>query len=152
MINRIQNKVYFIFLSILIILFDQLTKYIITNNYKNLLNKDFLLFKIDFVKNYGAAFNIFNGSRIFLSTISIIFSIILSYLILRKNSLSNLEYFSYSFVLGGTIGNGIDRIINGFVIDFINLNIIEFPVFNIADISINIGFILLLYSIFKISR
>ncbi len=152
MINRIQNKVYFIFLSILIILFDQLTKNIITNNYKNLLNKDFLLFKIDFVKNYGAAFNIFNGSRIFLSTISIIFSIILSYLILRKNSLSNLEYYSYSFVLGGTIGNGIDRIINGFVIDFINLNIIEFPVFNIADISINIGFILLLYSIFKISR
>ena len=105
MINRIQNKVYFIFLSILIILFDQLTKYIITNNYKNLLNKDFLLFKIDFVKNYGAAFNIFNGSRIFLSTISIIFSIILSYLILRKNSLSNLEYFSYSFVLVLSIGN-----------------------------------------------
>ena len=45
-----------------------------------------------------------------------------------------------------------DRILNGYVIDFINLNFINFPVFNIADISINIGFILILYSIFKNKR
>ena len=121
-------------------------------NYEKFLNKDFLLFRLDFVKNYGAAFNIFSGNRIFLSCISIIFSILLTYLILRKNSLNSIDLYSYSFILGGTIGNGIDRILRGFVIDFINLNIINFPVFNIADISINIGFIFLLYSIFKNKR
>ena len=152
MINNIKTKLYFLSLSIIIILIDQFTKYIIFYNYKIFVNNDYLLFKIDFVKNYGAAFNIFSGSRIFLSLISIIFSVLLIYLILRKNTLNTSDLISYSFILGGTIGNGIDRVLRGFVIDFINLNIINFPVFNIADISINIGFIFLLYSIFKNNR
>ena len=152
MINKIQTKLYFLSLSIFIILIDQFTKYLMFNNYKIFINKDFLLFRLDFVKNYGAAFNIFSGSRILLSFISIIFSILLIYLILSKNTLKSLDLYSYSFILGGTIGNGMDRILKGFVIDFINLNIINFPVFNIADLSINIGFIFLLYSIFKNNR
>ena len=149
MINKIQTKLYFLSLSIFIVLIDQFTKYLMSNNNKLFINKDFLLFKLDFVKNYGAAFNILSGSRIFLSSISIIFSILLFYLIFRKNTLNSFDLYAYSFILGGTIGNGIDRIFKGFVIDFINLNIINFPVFNIADISINIGFIFLLYGILK---
>ena len=149
MINKIQTKLYFCSLSIFIILIDQFTKYLMFNNNKTLINKDFILFRLDFVKNYGAAFNIFNGNRLFLSLISIIFSILLIYLILRKNTLNHFDMYAYSFILGGTIGNGIDRILKGFVIDFINLNFINFPVFNIADLSINIGFIFLLYRIFK---
>ena len=152
MINKIQTKLYFLSLSIFIVLIDQFTKYLMFYNYKFLVNKDFILFRLDFVKNYGAAFNIFSGSRIFLSLISIIFSILLIYLIFRKNTLNSLDLYSYSFILGGTIGNGIDRIYKGFVVDFINLNFINFPVFNIADISINIGFIFLLYNIFKNNR
>ena len=149
MINKIQTKLYFLSLSIFIVFIDQYTKYLMLNNFKLFINKDFLLFRLDFVKNYGAAFNIFSGSRILLSFISIIFSILLIYLILRKNTLNSIELYSYSFILGGTIGNGIDRILKGFVIDFINLNIINFPVFNIADISINVGFIILLFRIIK---
>lgn len=152
MINKIQTKIYFLSLSIFIVLIDQFTKYLMFHNKKLFINKDFLLFKLDFVKNYGAAFNIFSGSRIFLSLISILFSIILIYLIFRKNTLNSFDLYSYSFILGGTFGNGIDRIYRGFVVDFINLNIINFPVFNIADISINIGFIFLLYNIFKNNR
>ena len=152
MINKIQTKIYFLFLSIFIILIDQFTKYFMFYNYKIFINKDFLLFRLDFVKNYGAAFNIFSGSRIFLSLISIVFSILLIFLIFIKNNIQTIDLYAYSFILGGTVGNGIDRILKGFVIDFINLNIINFPVFNIADISINIGFICLLYSIFKNKR
>ena len=149
MINKIQKKIYFLSLSSFIIIIDQFTKYLMIYNHEIFINKDFLIFRLDFVKNYGAAFNIFSGSRIFLSCISIIFSILLIYLILSKNTFNQFDLFSYSFILGGTIGNGIDRILKGFVIDFINLNIINFPVFNIADISINVGFIFLLYRIFK---
>ncbi len=152
MINKIQTKLYFLSLSFFIVLIDQFTKYLMFYNKKSFFNKDFLLFKLDFVKNYGAAFNIFSGNRIFLSLISIFFSILIIYLIFRKNTLNIIDLYSYSLILGGTIGNGIDRIYKGFVIDFINLNIINFPVFNIADISINIGFILLLYNIFKNNR
>jgi len=152
MIYKIQTKVYFFSLSIFIVLIDQFTKYLMFYNKKLFINKDFLLFKLDFVKNYGAAFNLFSGSRVFLSLISIFFSVLLIYLIFRKNTLNLFDLYSYSFILGGTIGNGIDRIYKGFVIDFINLNIINFPVFNIADISINIGFIFLLYNIFKNNR
>ena len=152
MINKIQTKIYFLSLSIFIVLIDQFTKYLMFYNKKLFINKDFLLFKLDLVKNYGAAFNILSGSRIFLSLISILFSILLIYLIFRKNTLNTFDLYSYSFILGGTIGNGIDRIYKGFVVDFINLNIINFPVFNIADISINIGFIFLLYNIFKNNR
>ena len=147
-----QNKIYFIFLSVLILFIDQLTKSLIIDMKESVQSYKLILFNLDYVKNYGAAFNIFSGSRIFLSLISIFFSILLIYLILRKNNLNSFDLFSYSFILGGTVGNGIDRIYHGFVVDFINLNIINFPVFNIADISINIGFIFLLYNIFKNNR
>ena len=92
MINKIETKIYFLSLSIFIVLIDQFTKYLMFYN-KKFINKDFLLFKLDFVKNYGAAFNIFSGSRIFLSLTSIIFSILLIYLILRKNNLNVLDFF-----------------------------------------------------------
>ena len=134
MINKLQTKLYFLTLSIFIVLVDQFTKNLISSNSQIYINKNLLLFKLDFVKNYGAAFNILSGYRIFLSIISIIFSAALLYLILRKHSHKILTYYSYSLILGGTIGNGIDRIVNGYVIDFINLNLINFPVFNIADV------------------
>ena len=149
MINKIQTKLYFLSFSFFIILLDQLTKNFVFISYEKYMNKDFILIRLDLIKNYGAAFNIFSGNRIFLSSVSIIFSILLIYIILSKNTLNIFDLFSYSFILGGTIGNGLDRILKGFVIDFINLNYINFPVFNIADISINIGFIFLLYIIFK---
>ena len=146
-----KKRLFFILLSTLIFSLDQCTKYLISFNYETNIKKNLILFSFDFVKNHGAAFNIFNGSRIFLSIVSFVISIILIYLILRKNKniTSNLELYSYSFILGGTAGNGIDRIFKGYVVDFINLNFIDFPVFNIADVSINIGFILILYSLFK---
>ena len=152
MINKIKNKLYFFFFSVFIIAVDQFTKYFIFYNFKLFENKDLFLFRLDFVKNYGAAFNLFSGSRTFLSLISILFSIILIYIILRINSSNIVELYAYSLILGGSVGNGIDRIFNGFVIDFINLNFINFPVFNIADISINIGFIIILFRIFKNNR
>ena len=79
MINKIQTKLYFLSLSILIVLIDQFTKYLMFYNKKLLINKDFLLFKLEFVKNYGAAFNLFSGSRIFLSLNLVITSSCLSH-------------------------------------------------------------------------
>lgn len=73
MLNINKNRFYYILLSILIILFDQFTKHIIDINQTSYINKDLLFFSIDYVKNYGAAFNILDGNRIFLSTLRPIF-------------------------------------------------------------------------------
>ncbi len=143
------NKYYFLSISLLFFSLDQLTKYLININYKNLLNKDFFLFSITKVKNFGAAFNILSGNRVFLSIISIAISIALIYMILEKNNTRNIDLYCYSFILGGSLGNGIDRIFRGYVLDFIDLNFINFPVFNLADITINIGFIIIIYSVVK---
>jgi len=152
MYNNIYNRFNFFLLSTIVFLIDQVTKNYISINNKSLLNKDLLLFSIDYIKNSGAAFNIFSGSRIFLSLLSIIVTIFIIYYILNNTNLSNASLLGYSFILGGTIGNGFDRITKGYVIDFINLNFINFPVFNIADISINIGVILILFGFIKYKR
>ena len=150
--NIIYYRFFFILISTFILLIDQLTKLIISINNKSLLNKDFIFFHLDYVKNFGAAFNLFSGSRIFLSLVSIIISILLIYFILFKKIISNIDLLSYSFILGGTLGNGVDRVIKGYVIDFINLNFIDFPVFNISDIAINIGLLFTIYSFLKFNK
>ena len=144
----LNNKIrYFILISFFCII-DQLSKIYIHINYHKLLNKDLLVFTIEFVRNYGAAFNILSGSRILLSFISIISTIILSYFIfIRENKFINK--YGLSFILAGSIGNGIDRIFNGYVIDFLKIKFIDFPVFNIADIVINIGVCILIISYFR---
>tara|TARA_B100001996_G_scaffold336373_1_gene287593 strand:+ start:1677 stop:2144 length:468 start_codon:yes stop_codon:yes gene_type:complete len=152
MINIKQNRLYFIILSLLICLLDQISKYFISIDYKSIVNTDLIFFTIDYVKNFGAAFNIFSGSRTLLSTVSILFSFLLIYFILKNNINKTIDLLSYSFILGGALGNGIDRIFKGYVVDFINLNFINFPIFNIADIAINIGFFLILYNLFKLRK
>ena len=145
----IKGRTYFIVLSLFIFSIDQLCKYLISIYKDFFIKKDFILFTFDYVKNFGAAFNMFSGSRILLSIVSSLVSFFLFYLILSQKNTSKLDLYSYSFFLGGSLGNGIDRILNGYVVDFINLNFVNFAIFNIADIAINIGFILIIYSLFK---
>ena len=147
LLNR-ENKINVILISFIITL-DQISKYIITLNYDYFLNKNIFIFSIDFARNYGAAFNIFEGNRVFLSSISIISSLILIYFIFFKGRLKSSDRYGLSLILEGSLGNGIDRIIKGYVIDFINLKLFDFPIFNIADIAINIGCIILIFNHFK---
>ena len=143
-----KNKINYLLIITIFCLLDQITKYYINFNIDRLFNKDLFIFTIDFVRNDGAAFNIFSGSRVFLSFISIISSIILSYFIfISENKLINK--YGLAFILAGSLGNGIDRILNGYVIDFIKIKFIDFPVFNIADIVINIGVLILIISYFR---
>ena len=146
------NKPYkkFVLILFIIISLDQFSKLIINNNY--LLNRDFIIFSFKYIRNYGAAFSILSGNRVFLSLISISSSIILIYFIFFKENINLLNKYGLSFVLAGSLGNGIDRIIKGYVIDFINIEIFDFPIFNIADISINIGCFILIFNYFKYKK
>ena len=148
------NKEYKINLILVSIVFtlDQISKYIISLNPEYFLNKNIFIFSVNYIRNYGAAFNIFEGNRVFLSLISILSSLILIYFIFVKEKLNPLDRYGLSLILAGSMGNGIDRIIKGYVIDFINLNLFDFPIFNIADIAINIGCIILIFNYFKLKK
>ena len=150
LLNR-ENKINLIIVSFILTL-DQVSKYIITLNYGYFLNKNIFIFSINYVRNYGAAFNIFEGNRIFLSSISILSSLILIYFIFIKERLNPLDRYGLSLILAGSLGNGIDRIIKGYVVDFINFNPFDFPIFNIADIAINIGCFILIFNYFKYKK
>ena len=144
----LKSKINYFIIIFLISLLDKVSKIYIEFNINKLINKDLFIITIEFVKNNGAAFNIFSGNRIFLSFISIISSIILSYFIFVVDNNIYSKY-GLSFILGGSIGNGIDRIKNGYVIDFINFKFIDFPIFNIADIAINIGVLILIINFLR---
>ena len=145
------NKInYFLIISFFSII-DQLSKIYVNSNFYKFLNKDLIIFSLELVRNYGASFNILSGNRLLLSFISIISTIILFYLIFISENRS-INKYGFSFILAGSIGNGIDRILKGYVIDFIKIKYINFPVFNIADIVINIGVIILIISYFRDKR
>tara|TARA_Y100001968_G_C19052744_1_gene569937 strand:+ start:230 stop:634 length:405 start_codon:yes stop_codon:yes gene_type:complete len=107
------------------------------------------LLSITLVKNKGAAFSLFSDSILILTIISISTSLLLILFIFKYPTKSYWNATGLAFLLGGTIGNGLDRIFKGYVIDFINLLPINFPIFNIADISINIAILYFIIDIIK---
>lgn len=95
------------------------------------------------IRNNGAAWSILQGKMLFFLIITIIAIIILIYLYFKKNS-SLLYHFSIALIFAGAIGNFIDRLSMGYVVDMFQLTFINFPIFNIADISLTIGVILII--------
>lgn len=112
------------------------------------------LFHFTLAHNTGAAFGIFSGAASALAIGSINLSILLIALpfalVMRRAHnvvryrISILMLFSIAIVVAGGIGNGIDRFIAGYVVDFICLDFISFPIFNIADIGVVCGIIILI--------
>tara|TARA_Y100000996_G_scaffold13135_1_gene10270 strand:- start:1296 stop:1766 length:471 start_codon:yes stop_codon:yes gene_type:complete len=130
---------------------DLLTKNYALNNLiinHSLSINNFLNFTLAF--NYGAAFSFLSDAggwqRWFFMIFSFIVIIIISYMMVYDD---NSPYIAFSFVIGGALGNLNDRIIYGYVIDFIEVyyNTFYWPIFNIADVAISIGVILLLHNI-----
>ena len=135
---------------------DQLTKFWITQNFELRdppetwpIIRD--VFHFTYVTNPGAAFSLFRHNS-FLPWLSLIVCIGLIGLGLFGPRLTRWEQAGYGFLLGGAAGNGIDRIFMGEVIDFLDFRLINFPVFNIADVSINIGLACLLIATWKSGR
>ena len=146
-------------ISILIILvcvgIDQLTKLLAINNLRDLadeipvINKVFGLY---YVENKGISFSMLSSKMALIIIITSIIMLILIYVMIRTPKTKYFMPFSIvlSVIIGGAAGNMIDRIFRGFVIDFIMLDFINFPIFNVADIFVCVGlFILVILIIFK---
>lgn len=102
-----------------------------------------------FVKNTGAAFSILSGKVSLLSAISILFCIGVVVYMIWKRPKSPLLCTALTLIFSGALGNAIDRLAYGYVVDFIRLSFINFPVFNIADIAITVGAgLIVVYEVF----
>lgn len=142
------NKLKIIINSIILLIIDIVIKLIISNNL--MLNQSIKVinnfFYITYVKNTGVAWSILSGKINLIIVITLIIISVLAIYIFNKKSYSVLEIISYSMILSGSIGNLIDRIIYGYVIDYLDFNILgyNYPIFNFADMCIVIGIILIL--------
>lgn len=137
-----------IILSIILFIIDQISKILVVKlidiNHSIEVIKNF--FYLTYTHNTGAAFSILTGQRIFLILIAVAILIILFNHIRKNKVKEKLEILSFSLIIGGSLGNLIDRVVRGYVVDFIDIKIFgyNFPVFNIADTFIVIGVFLLL--------
>lgn len=137
--------------SLAILAADQIVKYLVSVNIGvgetafSVLN----IFDVTYVQNQGAAFSVLSGRTVVLSVISVVFCIAVAVFWIKKKPSNPLLCTSLSLLFAGALGNGIDRIFRGYVVDYINLTFINFPVFNIADIGVTVGAALfILYIIF----
>ena len=106
------------------------------------------VFHFTYVQNTGAAFSIFTDGVHWLRWLSLLVSIALMALAWFGDRLSLWEQLGYGFILSGAMGNGVDRFLFGYVVDFLDFRLINFPVFNIADICINLGITCLILNLF----
>lgn len=139
--------------SLIFIFLDQIIKIIISN--KMVLNQSIVLikkfFSIILVHNTGAAFSILTGSRLLLIFIGLIAIFLLCVYILKQKEIDDFDIYTYSLLLGGIVGNLIDRIVYGYVIDYLSFSFgnYNFPVFNFADICIVISVVLILFRMIR---
>lgn len=143
--------VYYILAGILVVI-DQITKWIVVKNmelYEQItIVKDF--FYLTSHRNKGAAWGILEGKMIFFYIVTTIVVIGVIFYMQKYAKESKLLAVSLSFILGGAIGNFIDRIFRGEVVDFLDFIIFnyDYPIFNVADSSLVVGVILVLIGTF----
>jgi signal peptidase II len=151
------KKKYYVGISLLIafliIVIDQVTKWIIASSMKigdsyevipNFLN-------ITSHRNNGAAWGILSGKMFFFYIITVIILIVLVLFFIKEAQYNLFMQLAISLLFAGALGNFIDRLLNGEVVDFIDTNIFgyDFPIFNVADSSLTIGVMLVIIALLK---
>lgn len=138
-----------VIISVIVLLIDQLLKSFIQiyDIHVSLINN---FFSINYHQNIGAAWSILEGKQILLIIISLVM-LVLVYNMSFSYSENKVNNFSFGLLIGGILGNLVDRVLFGYVRDFIDVIIFkyDFPVFNIADAAIVIGVIIIIITTFK---
>jgi signal peptidase II len=143
-------------LSALVIVLDQLTKWLMSS-WLDLYETVAIIpyFNLTLAHNYGAAFSFLASAggwqRWFFTILAIVVSVALTIWMKRLKAHARLEAISLALILGGAIGNVIDRVVHGYVIDFLDVYVgsYHWPAFNIADSAICVGAVLLVFDSFR---
>lgn len=110
------------------------------------------IFNLTYCENRGAAFSFLSGRQTLLIAITIVALIAITVFVLRSKSKSKLLFTAYTLIISGGIGNLIDRVSQGYVIDYIEFRMFHFAIFNFADICVVIGGILMVLYVFISER
>ncbi|ACC79626.1 MULTISPECIES: signal peptidase II [Nostoc] len=147
---RLKNRLFWIAAFIAFFL-DQITKYWVVQTFSLGQTLPLLtgIFHFTYVTNTGAAFSLLSGKVEWLRWLSLGVSLVLIALALFGPTLNLWDQLGYGLILGGAMGNGIDRFVLGHVVDFLDFRLISFPVFNVADSFISIGIVFLLIASFQ---
>lgn len=136
---------------ILFILLMQIVNIIVINNLteSKVLIDGFL--SLTYYENTGGAFGVGQGDTIGFALISIIvIAIIIRFMVLQKDRIDKKTMIALELIIAGGVSNLIDRLFRGFVVDYIDINkLMSFPIFNLADLCISIGWIILVISIIR---
>lgn len=141
-----------VLIIIITIFADQISKYAAFTTLKDsdplvIINN---FFQLSYVKNYGAAWGILQNQRFLFVVLTILVLLIIGAYARKNKSLTRMTRVSLALIAGGALGNLIDRIKMGYVIDFLDINfgsLYDFPVFNFADSFIVVGTFLMMYLI-----
>lgn len=140
----------YICLMVAVVLSDQLLKFYIQQNVPLNVSYEVIpdVLSIGYVRNFGAAWSMWLGQRWLLSIISLVALVIFGYYFKKLHH--NWGYgLGFSLLIGGTLGNLLDRLFSGYVVDMFELDLIDFPVFNIADCALTLGVIVILITMLK---
>jgi len=142
-----KSEIFVVIGLIFFIILDQLSKVVFA--------KDIMLIegvlKFSNVQNTGGAFGIFSTNIIIVILLNVfVIAMMVRFIMLRKEYMRKLIYIALVFMIAGGISNLIDRIFRGYVVDFIDFTqIVNFPVFNFADIVLVVGWIMLIIGVLK---
>ena len=134
--------VYFL-ISALLVGLDQWSKYLTVQNISLGETKEFIpgFLSLTHLRNTGAAWSLLEGKMIFFYVITVIVSVVIIYLLIKNYKKSIWYSVGLSFGLAGAIGNFIDRVRLGYVVDMLQTDFMNFPIFNVADSTLVVGVI-----------
>lgn len=145
-----------LWLSALVIVIDQITKRIVDTTMQLYQSIELIpYFQLTYMRNQGAAFSFLSGAggwqRWFFIGLAVIASVFICFWLKKLNRSQRWEAIAWSLVLGGALGNLIDRILYGYVIDFLDVYVGDWhwPAFNVADSAITVGVVMLVLDSFK---
>lgn len=138
--------IYYYLLALVVLIVDQVTKYLVVQNIELYQVKVFLpgVLSWMYIQNTGAAWSILEGQMWFFYVITTVVIIGVLYIMQKYAKESRLFSMGLALILAGALGNFIDRIRLGYVVDMVRIELIDFPIFNVADMSLSIGVALII--------
>ena len=150
--KRVQIMGSYLILTTILVIIDQLTKYLTVENIASHEVVEVIpnILSFTYIQNSGAAFSILEGQMLFFYIVSMIVIAFLLYYMYTEAQNNKILGILLSIVLAGTIGNFIDRLLYQYVIDMIQLEFVNFAIFNVADMFLTVGVALLfIYTLFE---
>lgn len=131
--------------AVLIVAADQLSKYLVSHSMALYETRQLIpgVVELYYVRNSGMAWSLLSGARWFFVVVTAVFLVLVVVIVWKKVLTKKIELFCLAAITGGAIGNFIDRLLYGEVVDMLHFTFFDFPVFNVADCFVTCGCILM---------